>query len=191
MQQRGCYCEEDIVIQAAQKAQGVNLPMAPDAKYNFANAPTPASGGLSAVGGVTPSVGPVILSIGRTGVVTDEENFGRKKVELTINQKKQRCKSCILYNEHMREKYKILMPFVLGGGILMCLALSGMMRDGVGLIFQGMEKLAQQIAMSSGPGPRFGRPPEPVEWAMVAAFSLMIVSKMLQTLEWVCFKAKI
>jgi hypothetical protein len=187
---RGCYCEEDIVIQAAQKAQGVPLQMAPDAKYNFANAPTPAPG-LSAVGGATPAVGPVILSIGRTGVVTDEENFGRRKTELTITQKKQRCKSCILYNEHMREKYKILMPFVLGGGVLFCLVFSGVMRESVGMVFGGMERLAHQIAMSSGPGPRFSRPPEPIEWAMVGAFSLMILSKMLQTLEWVCFKAKI
>lgn len=193
---RGCYCEEDIVIQAAQKAQGIPLQMAPDAKYNFSNPPTPGTAGtttpgLASVGGVTPAVGPVILSIGRTGVVTDEENFGKRKVELTFKQKKERCKSCILYNEHMREKYKILMPFVLGGGALICLAISPAMREGVGMVFLGMERLGQQIAMNSGAAPRFSRPPEPIEWAMVGAFSLMIVSKMLQTLEWVCFKAKI
>jgi hypothetical protein len=54
-----------------------------------------------------------------------------------------------------------------------------------------MERLAQQITLKGGPGPQFNRPPSVVEWALVGAFSLMIISKLLQGLEWMCFKAKI
>ena len=190
---RGCYCEEDIVIEAARKAESATpLPMAPDPQFNFTNSPNPGlstvgSGGTIATGG-----GPIIMSIGSAGVAPDEEVFARKmSSSMTDGQKRERCKNCIIYNEHMRDKYKIMMPAVLGGGVALCVLLSPLMREGIGLAFVGMERLANQIAISSSPTAHFSRPPEPIEWAMVGAFSLMIVSKMLQTLEWVCFKAKI
>lgn len=207
---QGCYCEEDIVLQAAQRAQGIPLQMAPDSRYNFANSPTPGLPrpndpaipgnvndpankiGLSSVGSApAPTGGPIIMSITAGGMASEEEFVRKSTVELTISQKRQRCKNCIIYNEHMREKYKLLMPMVLGGGIILCVVLSPLMREGLAWAFEGMEKLAGRLMFTTGPVPKFQRPPAPVEWAMVGAFSLMIVSKLLQGLEWMCFKAKI
>ncbi|GAB4454631.1 MAG: hypothetical protein OHK0029_09480 [Armatimonadaceae bacterium] len=195
---RGCYCEEDIVMEAARRSQATPLQMAPDAKYNFANAPTP---GLSAVGSgqgktnadgsIASGGGPMILSISSRGMETEEDLARPTRQVLTDAQKRDRCKSCVIYNEHLREKYKILMPVVLIGGIALCVVLAPAMRDALHWGFTGMERLASQIALKSGPGPQFTRPPSAIEWTLVGAFSLMIVSKMLQTLEWMCFKAKI
>jgi hypothetical protein len=205
---QGCYCEEDIVLQAAQRAQATPLQMAPDSRYNFANSPTPGlpnssapvvpgnvndpanKAGLSSVGSA-PRGGPIIMSITAGGMATEEEFVRKATVELTDSQKRQRCKNCIIYNEHMREKYKLLMPVVLAGGIILCVVLAPALREGIAWSFTGMERVAARLTFNTGPIPKFQRPPAPVEWAMVGAFSLMIVSKLLQGLEWMCFKAKI
>jgi hypothetical protein len=225
---RGCYCEEDIVVQASQKAQGVPLQMAPDAKYNFANPPTPGRPAPSpnTLGGIGSNAPPMPISIGPagTGGLGDVDNgspvapgnkaglaglgaVGSAPLPITIGdeyhppqansrelssaQKRERCRNCIIYNEHQREKYSILMPVVLIGGILLCVALGGTMRDSIGGAIAGFETMAARLAFSGNAAPKVNRPPAPMEWFLVGAFSLMIVSKMLQILEWACFKVKI
>jgi hypothetical protein len=51
------------------------------------------------------------------------ESAVRAKVVLSMAQRKERCRNCVIYNEHQREKYKILMPVFLVGytGGLRCL----------------------------------------------------------------------
>ena len=78
-EKRGCYCEEDIVAAAASKINGVVLDMAPDPKQNYAN---------------------TARQVGTTGM----ENAYRKPA-LSHAQKVQRCKYCVIFNEHEREKY--------------------------------------------------------------------------------------
>lgn len=90
-EKRGCYCEEDIVAAAAAKINGVVLDMAPDPKQNYAN---------------------VARQVGTTGT----ENAYRKPA-LSHAQKVQRCKYCVIFNEHEREKYQLLVPVVIIGTI--------------------------------------------------------------------------
>jgi len=160
---RGCYCEEDIVTAAASRVSGVTLDMAPDRKYNFAN---PGGGGASTA---------------------------PRRIELTMAQKKQRCRNCVIYNEHQREKYRILMPVVIVVGALVCFFALGLMRNYLSLGLVGIETLMSKLAFlpSDKPVVKIGKPSETTEWVFIVAFSVMLVSKMLQGLEWACFKAKI
>jgi len=167
-EKRGCYCEEDIVSAAAAKVNGIVLDMAPSASQNYANAPSTISGS-----GYSSNV--------------------YRKPELTMAQKIQRCKYCVIYNEHEREKYKLLVPVVIVGTIALCGIFSPLLRDGVGGVLGFTQGIVNkfsygssttEIAKLTDPGPT-------VEWIFVGAFTVMIVSKMLQVLEWVCFKAQI
>ncbi len=159
---RGCYCEEDIVTAAATRVSGVTLDMAPDRRYNFAN---PGGGGAATA---------------------------PKRIELTMSQKKQRCRNCVIYNEHQREKYKILMPVVLIGGAVLCFFLLGSMRHYLGTGLAGIEGLMSRLSFLPGEKtPKMGKPSETTEWVFIGAFSVMFISKLLQGLEWACFKAKI
>lgn len=208
---QGCYCEEEIVSAAAAKVQGVHLEMAPNKNANFANAPTqpvtsipPSSApiaptaGLSAVGsapkaggmGRLPDV--VTIQIGNetpTSVVTN--SGGYQKRDLSPAQKRERCRNCVIYNEHQREKYKILLPVVFVGGIALCAIFAVPLRELFSASIMGVDRLLAHISFNTGAAPKLQRPAEGAAWALVGAFGLMFLSKMLQLLEWACFKVKI
>ncbi|MDX1934485.1 MAG: hypothetical protein SFU56_17940 [Capsulimonadales bacterium] len=195
-ERRGCYCEEDIVTQAAQKVQGIVLGMAPDPQRNYANSPTPGAAPtpmtFSGIGGSTAGRGPE-MTVGGRGIVGIDQEFSRRRIELTMAEKVERCRNCIIYNEHQAEKYRILLPIVIIGGIALCFFLSGWMKDLISGGFTMADALVSRISFKAGGQntPTFGKPNDIVSWGIVVAVSLMIVSKMLQTLEWACFKAKI
>jgi len=156
----GCYCEDEIVSTAAARMAGIALPMAPDGRYNFANAPSP----------------------------------GRKKTELTPFQKRERCRHCVIYLDHQRQKYSLLMPFVIGGVGVAALVFSPLIRDLLRHGLTGVETLMAHFSWGdSGEGVsfRFGRPSPTVEWFLVGAFAVMVLSKALEAVEWAIFKAKI
>ncbi len=162
---RGCYCEQDIVSAAAAKGQaGMQLEMAPTSQYNYANPSTPGS----------TSAAPV-------------------RDRLTDFQKAERCRNCVIYNDHQSEKYKIVMPMVIVGTIALCAILSPVMKQGIYASMNGIEMLAAKLAFASSQesAMKLTRPNDTVQWALVGAFTLMIVSKALQTLEWCVFVKKI
>jgi hypothetical protein len=167
-EKRGCYCEEDIVSAAASKINGVILDMAPDPKYNFAN---------------------VARQVG-----TSAADNPYRKPELSMAQKIQRCKYCVIYNEHEREKYTLLVPVVMVGSVLLCLLFTNVIRGGIGSVLTFTQGIVDRFSFgqgSSGTVAQLAHPNEAVEWAFVIAIAIIIVSKLLQVLEWACFKAKI
>ena len=168
-EKRGCYCEEDIVASAAQKVQGIQLSMAPDSRYNFANSPQPLG---------EPAAGTF------------------RRVELSMAQKKERCRNCVIYNGHEQEKYNLLLPVVIVGGIAACVIFSNLLRASVGSILTFAQSFLDRFSFGTSSGPTvaptaLAHPSETVEWIFVGAFTIMIVSKLLQGLEWMCFRAKI
>ena len=164
-ERRGCYCEEDIVSNAAAKVQGIVLDMAPDPKYNFAN---------------------TALPIGQT---TAGATF--RKPELSAAQKRERCRNCVIYNEHQSEKYKILLPAVVLGGLALCVIFAPLMRAAVGGSLTMVQSIFNRASFSVGGATQAVHPGATVEWVFVGAFTVMILSKLLQLVEWACFKAKI
>ncbi|MBB6052092.1 hypothetical protein [Armatimonas rosea] len=163
-QRRGCYCEQDIVNAAAGKSQqgGVQLEMAPASQYNYAN---PSAPGTSAAA----------------------------KVFLTDAQKAERCRNCVIYNDHQSEKYKIIMPITIVVTLALCVLFAPLMRMGISASMSGIEHLAAKLSFASSQesGLKLTRPSDPVQWALVGAFSLMIISKALQVVEWCIFTKKI
>ena len=160
---RGCYCEQDIVSAAANKTQGgVQLEMAPASQLNYAN---PSSSGSNAPA----------------------------KVFLTDAQKAERCRNCVIYNDHQSDKYKVIMPITIVATIALCVLISPMMRTGIQASMTGIESIASKLSFASSQesGIKLTRPSDGVLWALVGAFSLMIVSKVLQIVEWCIFVKKI
>jgi len=160
---RGCYCDQEIVSAAAGKAHGgTQLEMAPSSQYNYANPSSP---------GVNKPL----------------------KVILNDAQKAERCRNCVIYNDHQAEKYKIVMPLAIAVTIVLCILLAPLMRVGIGTSMSGIESLAGRLAFagSQDSGLKLTRPNENVQWVLVGAFSLMIISKALQVVEWCVFVKKI
>ncbi|WP_394796284.1 hypothetical protein [Armatimonas sp.] len=162
-QRRGCYCEQEIVSAAANKTQGgMQLEMAPSSQYNYANP--------SAPGSTAPP-----------------------KVILNDSQKAERCRNCVIYNDHQSEKYKIVMPLAIVATVVLCALISPLMKQGIQGSFTLIEQTVAKVSFSSSSEStvKLTRPPSTVEWGLVGAFSLMIVSKVLQIVEWCVFVKKI
>jgi hypothetical protein len=163
-QRRGCYCEQDIVSGAASKSQtgGVQLEMAPASQYNYAN---PSAPGTTAAA----------------------------KTFLSDAQKVERCRNCVIYNDHQSEKYKIAMPLTIVVMLVVCVLIAPLMRLGISASMSGIEHLAGKLAFTDTQSStlKLSRPNDTVQWALVGAFSMMIVSKALQIVEWCIFTKKL
>ena len=163
-EKKGCYCEEEIVSAAANRVTGIHLEMAPDSKYNFANAARPAT----AIGAGNPY----------------------RKPELSHAQKVQRCKYCVIYNEHEREKYNLLVPMVMIGTVLFCALAAPSMRGVIAELLHFTQGIVNKFTFD-GTAAHLTQPDAVIEWVLVGAFTVIVLSKILQALEWMCFKAKI
>ena len=201
-QKRGCYCEEDIVSGAAAKVSGISLDMAPDPKLNFANPPAPvvivhdplSSPGmrLADIGGSGGGSGAGLGGFNLSG--QPMQSAVPRKIVLSMAQKKERCRNCVIYNEHQREKYKIFLPVVILGSIVLCAVFAVPLQHNIGTMLSSVDRLLGQISFNSGAdrsATKFWQPSAGAEWVLLGALALMLVSKALQILEWAIFRLKI
>lgn len=117
-----------------------------------------------------------------------------RKRELTPAQKRERCRNCVIYNEHQRQKYALLMPALIVGVLAAGIVFSPALREYLGLLLGALETLMGRFTFgdtSGGFSFRFGRPSPMVEWVFVGALVVMALSKALQALEWAVFKIKV
>lgn len=158
-ERRGCYCDEDIVSNAAQKVKGVMLEMAPGSESNFASP-------------------------------TNQQPV--RKAQLSDWQKAERCRNCIIYNEHQREKYRIFMPLTILGTLAAAVAFSQPAYFLIKQLVGRLDGLVHRISFA--PGGQVRPPMEMADWAVwsiVVSLVVMLLSKALQTLEWLVFVKKV
>lgn len=204
-QRVGCYCEEDIVAAAVSKVTGPTLPMAgsggasrfgntPPPANNFNSAPAPTDIGFTVIGSDSRA--------GMTGMASSSgltpppppNNAPTKprKVELNNWQKAERCRNCVIYNEHQREKYQVLLPVTLIGAVVLCGFLAIQFHGNMGAVVTGLETLINRFSFLPGTSKlNIGDSSSGVAWALIVAGTIMVLSKVLQLLEWCIFKIKI
>ncbi|MBC8066595.1 MAG: hypothetical protein H7Y17_17325, partial [Chlorobia bacterium] len=61
--------------------------------------------------------------------------------KLTYNQKRERCKQCVIYNEHQKHKYKALLPSIVAGFALVYVLLHQPLLAGVGGVISSIDKV--------------------------------------------------
>jgi hypothetical protein len=86
------------------------------------------------------------------------------------------------------------MPIVLLATLLLCAVFAEPVRSNIGTALSGVDHLLAQISFNSGGGKAatdLWKPPAGIEWILIGALSLMLLSKMLQVTEWAIFKIKI
>ena len=174
-QKKGCYCEEDILRTAIQKIEGTLLPMAPDPKFNFSNAS--------------------MMGVGR--------ELPQHKRELSWSEKKERCRNCIIYNEHQREKYQVALPATMlatiGGFYLLLPIIRSSVETGLanGLAFfqnaipaSQAQAATQQANVGLATASPFAPDPALI-WVLTISLGVVGLAKALTLLEWAIFEKKI
>jgi len=134
-----------------------------------------------------------------------------KNNTLTLQQKKQRCNQCIIYNEHQKHKYRALLPAVGGGVALGSLVFLDPATQAIKGGLKGVEKISQQVTNVSGqqpaPNPTDGSIAMPggvssrdyaslegkVPYAYIIYFTviLVIIAYAIRLVEYLVFKHKI
>ncbi|CAN5403141.1 hypothetical protein BH11ARM1_BH11ARM1_10860 [soil metagenome] len=108
--------------------------------------------------------------------------------KLTVAQKRERCRSCVIYNEHQRHKYKVYMPALVGGFVVAYVLLR------IPLLAATSELLGQingvVKAGSLGHAAEFA-PPQAFVEMLLAVFFIIGLTYSMKTLEFMIFKAKI
>ncbi len=198
-QKRGCYCEEDIVSQAAAKVTGQALPMAGgtsrfanmsgSAKTNTDGTPDPDMSGFQAIG-AAPGIPMGMGGMNPTAPVLSQG--GSRKFELTTGQKRERCRNCVIYNEHQREKYQLLLPVVMIATVVLCGFVAVQFQSNATNVVNLVEGLINRFSFLPGSHAiEVGNASSSVAWVFIGATAIMILSKTLQFLEWCVFKIKI
>ena len=116
---------------------------------------------------------------------------------LTDAERAQRCRECVIYNTHQEQKYKALVGVLFVGAAALLYTANGSLIKIMGAFYEHMNMTISQY--SFGPStaggttalPLSASTAVPVSWFIISIVLILILSKMLQLVEYCCFKIKI
>jgi hypothetical protein len=169
---QGCMCEESIAKLATTPG---------DWKSAVSSAISKMENKPSANAGGNPTGNP-LLSF----------SDGAGRPQLSWGEKKQRCRECLIYNTHQEQKYKALSVAVFafigsvlyfGNGVLISALSAG---------FDKFNALLGQMALTGHGDKVFDQgATDPVCWFVLVVLAILLLSKLLQMVEYCCFTIKI
>ena len=118
---------------------------------------------------------------------------GTRKV-LSPEAKRERCRSCVIYNEHQRQKHKALTALTLIGVPALLIGNFAWLQHLVSQFLNVSDAAARRFAFSANPaGIAFLHDGSYTlfAWVMVAVFAVVLLSQALKLVEYVCFTLKI
>jgi hypothetical protein len=113
-----------------------------------------------------------------------------RNMKLTFEQKRERCKSCVIYNEHQKHKYKAALPLTLIAFAAIYLGLHPLLIKAVGGIIGTLDQLMGKALLRPGGS---GQLEQPTAFKELLLVCLLIVglAYMMKLLEYVIFKLKV
>lgn len=113
--------------------------------------------------------------------------------KLTTAQKQERCRSCVIYNEHQKHKYKMAIPCMVGLFVLMYVALRQPLLDATGNLILTMDKMVGNITFnaSGGVGRSINQSGVPFQEIVLFCILLVLFTYCLKVVEFAIFKLKV
>jgi hypothetical protein len=108
--------------------------------------------------------------------------------KLTMAQKKERCRSCVIYNEHQRHKYKVYMPAVVISFIVTYVVLRTPLLAVTSGLVEGINRIVRTGTLGS-----LGNftPPHAFVEMLLAVFFIIALTYTMKILEFLIFRAKV
>ena len=118
---------------------------------------------------------------------------GARRV-LTPAAKRDRCRSCVIYNEHQRQKHKLLTALTLVGVPGLLILNFGTLQSAVAHFLNVSDAAAKRFSFSADPaGIAFlhGGSYDIFAWTLVFVFAVLLLAQALKFVEYICFTLKI
>lgn len=109
--------------------------------------------------------------------------------KLTEDQKKERCRQCVIYNEHQRHKYKLMLPSMVLGYIAIYALLREPLLQGTMVVVNNINRLVQAGTLGAV-DTASQQPSGFMEFLLVCVF-LIALSYSLKVLEFLVFRVKL
>lgn len=106
--------------------------------------------------------------------------------------KVERCRSCVIYNEHQKHKYKLALPVSLGLVIGTYALFRPVLLDALGNALVGTDNIIKRITLGSS-SPMAGQA-DSLQWlkeVLLVCFMLVVLAYMLKLIEYLFFQLKI
>ncbi len=115
--------------------------------------------------------------------------------KLNPEQKAERCRQCVIYNEHQKHKYKLGLPVAVGGVALVYVLFREPMGNGVKGAIKGADELVARATLrkDSGDPTRsgLGDPTIPYHEIILAVIAFIVACYSIRAVEFLFFKLKV
>jgi hypothetical protein len=113
--------------------------------------------------------------------------------QLTLPQKQERCRQCVIYNEHQKHKYKLILPVTMGVFGLVYVAAHGPLIAMTGSLMRGLDTMVGRFTFGSSGNieqqTRSGL--LPFQEIFLACLLLVAFTYALKLIEYLIFKLKV
>lgn len=111
--------------------------------------------------------------------------------KLPMEVKIQRCRQCVIYNEHQKHKYKVALPSTLLGVVGIWLVAREPLKELVGGVLTGADRLLGQATLSGNRGVTDASHLAVFRELVVVVLMLMVLAYAMKVIEYLFFKAKV
>jgi hypothetical protein len=114
---------------------------------------------------------------------------------LTYKEKAARCRDCVIYNAHQEQKYKAVVGVLVAVTAAVIIFFNGPLIEGVSSVYGGLNVALAHFSLASTtaatPAGMSGNLDGPVSWFILIVLTVLILSKLLQLAEYLCFTIKV
>ena len=121
------------------------------------------------------------------------DSRGPRKI-LTPEAKRERCRNCVIYNEHQRQKHKALTIATLIGMPSILIWQFPLFQALIGSLLNVLDSMTKRFSFSpdaSGIAQLHNGAYSIIAWVFLAALGVILLSQALKVIEYFCFKLKI
>ncbi|MEI7984290.1 MAG: hypothetical protein WCI55_01580 [Armatimonadota bacterium] len=111
-----------------------------------------------------------------------------RNTKLTDGQKRERCKTCVIYNEHQKHKYKLAMPLIVIGYVFFYILFKGPLANGINNFINQTNDTINKVTVG---GIKGGPTADFFTQFLVGAVVVVMLAYTIKVVEYAIFKLKL
>ena len=109
--------------------------------------------------------------------------------KITMAQKRERCRQCVIYNEHLKHKYRLMLPVTIGGFVLVYALFRIPLLGATGELINKFNQVVSGATYGAASGVQGSM--IPFQEILLDCFMVVLLAYVLKVLEYFIFKLKV